>query len=230
MQDFDEAERAAVYRVIAERRDVRRGFLAKPVPDDVLMRVLGAAHSAPSVGLMQPTRFLVVRDPALRQQVHDVFLAANQAATAVYDPARAEQYRALKLEGILDSALNVCVLCDAASEQGHGLGRHSSPETAIYSTVCAVQNLWLAARAEGIGVGWVSILHMARLREILSVPPSLTIVAYLCAGYVDRFNDVPELEQLGWEQRRPLATCVATDRCEGAWSTCRETERGAQSS
>ncbi len=206
-----------MYRVIAERRDVRRGFVARPLEREVLTRVLAAAHSAPSVGLMQPTRFVLVEDAGVRRRVRDVFAAANEAAAQGYDAARAEEYRALKLEGILEAALNICVLCDARSAQGHGLGRQSMPEMAVYSTVCAVENLWLAARAEGIGVGWVSILDMERLRETLAVPESLTVVAYLCVGYVEEFGDGPELERLGWEQRRRLEGCVAVDGCDAAW-------------
>ena len=213
---FSAAEREAVYRAIAERRDVRRGFADRPLPEEVLGRVLEAAHCAPSVGLMQPTRFVVVRDRALRQDIRSAFLAANSAAGASYAGAKREEYRELKLEAILDAALNVCVLCDAESAQGHHLGRHAMPETAVYSSVCAVENFWLAARAEGIGVGWVSILDVAQLRAILRIPDHLTVVAYLCVGYVDAFQDAPELERAGWEHRRGLEECLAYDGC-GEW-------------
>ncbi len=213
---FSAAERAAVYRVIRERRDVRQGFTDRPLPEDVLRRILEAAHCAPSVGLMQPTRLVVLRDPALRRQVREAFTTANLEAAARYQGAQAEEYKALKLEGIVESAVNVCVLCDRSSEQGHALGRQSMPETALYSTVCAVENLWLAARAEGIGVGWVSILDPHRLCALLQIPAHLTLVAYLCMGYVDRFETAPELERLGWEKRRGLEACLAWDRC-GDW-------------
>ncbi len=209
-----------MYRVIGARRDVRRGFATRPVEDAVLERVLGAAHAAPSVGLMQPTRFLVIRDRELRCRVRESFSSANEAAAAVYEaaePERAADYRGLKLEGIVESALNLCVLCEQESPQGHGLGRQSMPEMALYSTVCAVQNLWLAARAEGIGVGWVSIFDGTRLRELLRVPPHLTLVAYLCVGYVDSFEEAPELERLGWETRRALSTMRAEDCCPDHW-------------
>ena len=213
---FSAAERAAVYRAIAERRDVRDGFVDRSLPEEVLRRVLEAAHCAPSVGLMQPTRFIVVRNRTLREEIHEAFLAANAVAEASYAGARAQQYRELKLEAILDSTLNLCVLCDTESEQGHRLGRHSMPETAVYSSVCAVENLWLAARAESVGVGWVSILDVARMRAILHIPERLTVVAYLCLGYVDAFADVPELERAGWEHRRALQECLAWDKC-GKW-------------
>jgi 5,6-dimethylbenzimidazole synthase len=209
---FSEAERAAVYRVLATRRDVRRGFVDRPLPDELLERLLAAAHSAPSVGLMQPSRFIVVRDLATRRAVHEVFRDANAAAAASYAGERGEQYARLKLEGILEAPQNLCIVCDAQNERGHGLGRHTMPEAAVYSTVCAVQNLWLAARAEGVGVGWVSILDPAKLREVLGIPAHILPVAYLCLGYVDGFATEPELERAGWEQRVPLASVICHER------------------
>ena len=210
-EPFNLAERDAIYRVIAARRDVRRGFLATAVPDEVLLRILDAAHRAPSVGLMQPARFVLVRDAALRRRVHAIFTRANEQAIAGYEGERREAYEALKLEALLEAPLHVCVLCESESAQGHGLGRQTMPEMAVYSTVCAIENLWLAARAEGIGVGWVSILDVAAVRELLRVPERLTLVAYLCVGYVEAFGDAPELEQVGWERRRLLEVWV--DRC-----------------
>ena len=209
---FPDSDRAAIYRAIGARRDVRRGFTSEPLPEDLLHRLLEAAHSAPSVGLMQPSRFIVVRDLATRQAVHTAFCEANRQALESYTGERREQYAALKLEGILEAPQNVCILSDANSARGHKLGRHSIPETAIYSTVCAIQNLWLAARAEGVGVGWVSILDPARLREILVIPGHIEPIAYLCLGFVDSFGTSPELERAGWEQRIPLAKVVSYDR------------------
>jgi 5,6-dimethylbenzimidazole synthase len=209
---FDEIERDAVYRVIAERRDVRRGFLNQPLPDDLISRLLAAAHSAPSVGLMQPSRFIVIRDLSIRKAVHDFFETANRRAAESYSGDLAERYSALKLEGILEAPQNLCVLCDQGSERGHGLGRQTMPETAIYSTVCAIQNLWLAARSEGVGVGWVSILDPAKLRDLLDIPSHLTLVAYLCFGYVEGFASEPDLERFGWERRVDVKTVVSYDR------------------
>ncbi len=209
---FSIDERSAVYRAIRERRDVRRGFLPDPLPVEVLTRVLNAAHQAPSVGLMQPTRFIVVRDRAVRQAVYEAFSRANAAALASYTDHRREQYAGLKLEGLLAAPQHVCLLCDPTSSRGHNLGRHTMPETALYSTVCAVQNLWLAARAEGIGVGWVSILQPAALRTILGVPEEILPVAYLCLGYVEQFAEEPDLERLGWETRLPIEDVVSEDR------------------
>jgi 5,6-dimethylbenzimidazole synthase len=209
---FNEVEREAVYRVIVERRDVRRGFLDVPLPEDVLDRLLAAAHCAPSVGLMQPSRFVVIRESDIRKAVHESFKVANQQASASYTGAQHEHYSDLKLEGILEAPQNLCILCDQESKRGHGLGRHTMPETALYSSVCAIQNLWLAARSEGIGVGWVSILDPARLRQLLNIPDHLTLVAYLCLGYVDGFASEPDLERLGWERRVALNTVVSYDR------------------
>jgi 5,6-dimethylbenzimidazole synthase len=210
--EFEVQERDAVYRAIATRRDVRRGFLEKPLPEELIQRLLSAAHCAPSVGLMQPSRFVLIRDYAVRRAVHEAFLQANKQAMETYTGERREQYASLKLEGILEAPQNLCVLSDPQSERGHRLGRHTMPETAIYSTVCAIQNLWLAARAEGVGVGWVSILHPDRLREILRIPENIVPVAYLCLGYVDRFATEPELERFGWERRIPLEGVVSYDR------------------
>jgi len=208
---FNEADRDAVYRVIAARRDVRRGFTDRPLPDEVLKRLLAAAHCAPSVGLMQPSRFIVIRDLATRTAVHNIFQEANQEAAATYERELRDQYASLKLEGILEAPQNLCIVCDTQNERGHKLGRHTMPETAAYSTVCAVQNLWLAARAEGIGVGWVSILDPARLRSLLRIPDHILLVAYLCLGYVDQFATKPELERSGWEKRIPLQAAVCYD-------------------
>lgn len=216
-EGFDENERNAVYRAIRERRDVRRGFLPEPVPDELLHRLLEAAHNAPSVGLMQPWRFIVVRDLAVRQKVHEIFLKANKQAMANYEGEQQQNYSGMKLEGILEAPQNLCIVCDSQSNQGHQLGRRTMPETAIYSAVCAVQNLWLAARAEGIGVGWVSILEPHSLRSTLKIPEQITPVAYLCLGYVDAFSKEPDLERAGWEKRTPLKSVLSFDEYNSDW-------------
>jgi 5,6-dimethylbenzimidazole synthase len=210
--NYGDQAREAVYHAIATRRDVRRGFLAEPLPDDLLHRLLTAAHCAPSVGLMQPSRFILVRDIALRTVIHGIFREANDAAMASYAGEQRELYGTLKLEGILEAPQNICVVCDPASSRGHKLGRHTMPETAVYSTVCAIQNLWLAARTEGVGVGWVSILDPVRLRKVLNIPEHMVPVAYLCLGYVNQFASEPELERHGWENRIPLEQVVFYDR------------------
>jgi 5,6-dimethylbenzimidazole synthase len=222
-EGFDEHARQAVYRAIRERRDVRRGFLPDPIPDDLLIRLLEAAHSAPSVGLMQPWRFILIRNFCVREAIHKIFLEANQRALAGYTGVQQQKYAGLKLEGILEAPQNLCIVCDSMSEQGHQLGRRTMPETALYSVVCAVQNLWLAARAEGIGVGWVSILEPSRLRRTLEIPDHITPVAYLCLGYVDAFATEPDLERAGWEERKPLKRVLAFDRYDNNWDAERST-------
>lgn len=208
---FSLAERAAVYRCIEERRDVRSEFRPDPIPDDVLARILAAAHHAPSVGFMQPWDFIVVRSPAVRERIHAGFARANAEAAALFPDERGALYRALKLEGIRDAPLGICVTCDRARAGTMVLGRTHQPEMDLYSTVCAVQNLWLAARAEGIGVGWVSIIAPDDLREALGIPPEIVPVAYLCVGTVAEFRRTPELEARGWARRRALPGLVAVD-------------------
>jgi 5,6-dimethylbenzimidazole synthase len=220
---FDENARQAVYRAIRERRDVRRGFLPEPMPDELLNKLLEAAHSAPSVGLMQPWRFIVIRDIRVRRAIHDIFLDANQQALAGYEGELRQSYASMKLEGILEAPQNLCVVCDSQSSQGHQLGRRTMPETALYSAVCAVQNLWLAARAEGIGVGWVSILDPILLRQALKIPEHITPVAYLCLGYVDAFATEPDLERAGWEKRTSLKSVLSLDQYDAGW----DKEQGA---
>jgi 5,6-dimethylbenzimidazole synthase len=220
--DFSRSERDAVYRAIAERRDVRAEFAPDAVSDEVLERILGAAHQAPSVGLSQPWRFIVIRDTATRRAVHAAFERANAAAANAYDEPVGERYRALRLAGILDAPVNICITCDDAPARGRGLGRQTMPETARYSTVCAIQNLWLAARVEGIGVGWVSIADPADLRALLGIPAHIAVVAYLCLGHVRAFAPVADLVRDGWEARLPLADVVDRER----YGTAREPGAG----
>jgi 5,6-dimethylbenzimidazole synthase len=208
VSDFTVPERNALYRAIALRRDVRAEFTSEPVEDDVLRRVLAAAHQAPSVGLSQPWRFLVIRDGARRSAVHAIFARANEKAATVYDAETAEHYRRLRLAGIVDAPLNICVTCEDDAPGGSGLGRQTMPEATSYSTVCAIQNLWLAARVEGLGVGWVSILDPIELRTLLAIPERARIIAYLCVGHVTQFAPVADLERDRWERRVALDEVV----------------------
>jgi 5,6-dimethylbenzimidazole synthase len=208
--DFSESERAAVYRSIFERRDCRR-FLPDPLPDDVLSRLLTAAHHAPSVGFMQPWNFLLIRSVQVRQRIKDAFERANSRAADLFPGDRGDLYRTLKLEGILEAPINLCVTCDRSRNGPVVLGRTAQPEMDLYSTVCAVQNLWLAGRAEGVGVGWVSIIDPSDLREILELPASVVPVAYLCLGRVAAFPGTPELQRLGWLDRIDLHPLVFED-------------------
>ena len=199
--------REGVYQAIYRRRDVRR-FRPDPVPPEILTRVLDAAHHAPSVGFMQPWNFLIVTDRPTREQVQDLFERERLAAAQFFDEPRRSQYLSFKLAGILEAPLNLCITCDPTRTGPAVIGRNSVPETDLYSTCCAVENLWLAARAEGLGVGWVSILKLPQLRAILGIPPHVVPVAYLCVGYPLEFAEQPELETAGWLARRPLAGTI----------------------
>jgi 5,6-dimethylbenzimidazole synthase len=208
---FSEEERRGLYRAIYERRDVRSHFLPDPVPDDVLHRILDAAHHAPSVGFMQPWDFIVIRDASVRRSIHRNFEIASRRAAEKYEGAQRKLYDSLKLAGILEAPLNICITCDHQRPKGNGLGRQTAPSVDLYSTVCAVQNLWLAARAESLGVGWVSILDYDELKSTLGIPATLTPVAYLCVGYTSAFHSQPELEEKGWESRENLDNLIHFD-------------------
>lgn len=212
---FSTAERDAVYKAIHTRRDVRDQFLPDPVPDEVLHRLLKAAHHAPSVGLSQPWNFIVIRAQQDRDRVWRAFQAANAEAAEMFEGTRRETYTSLKLEGIRKAPVNICVTCDRSRGGKVVLGRTHNPNMDVYSTVCAIQNLWLAARAEGIGMGWVSIFRDADLRAILGIPDRIEIVGYLCLGYVDELYDRPELEVKGWSRRLPLEEMIFDGRWQG---------------
>jgi 5,6-dimethylbenzimidazole synthase len=208
---FSDEEKRGVYRAIHERRDVRGQFLPDPIPSEILGRILNAAHHAPSVGFMQPWDFIVIEDANVRRAVHDNFEGANHCAAEAYEGDQRDAYRSMKLAGILDAPLNLCITCDRERTLGHKLGRQTDPATDIYSTVCAVQNLWLAARAEGLGVGWVSILDFEKLKVLLKIPHNFIPVAYLCVGYVSEFRSQPDLEAHGWERRQDLSNLLHFD-------------------
>ena len=209
---FSDADRAAVYHAIFSRRDVRGQFLPDPVPDEVLSRILMAAHHAPSVGFMQPWNFLLVRASTVKQRVHDVFSEANAEAARMFPDERREIYSALKLQGILEAPINLCITCDRSRSGPVVIGRTHIPTMDLYSSVCAVQNLWLAARAEGLGVGWVSIFHEKALQDALGIPHHIVPIAYLCIGRVSHFKDKPELEKAGWLPRLPVSELLYYDQ------------------
>ncbi|KOX17527.1 nicotinate-nucleotide--dimethylbenzimidazole phosphoribosyltransferase [Nocardiopsis sp. NRRL B-16309] len=209
---FDDAERDAVYRAIRERRDVRVGFRPDPVPDDVLTRVLEAAHQAPSVGHVQPWDFLVIDAPELRARVRDLAQAERDDHSRALPSIRARAFSGLKVEAILDSPLNIAVTVDPTRGGRHGQGRHAQPASAAYAAALAVENLWLAARAEGLGVGWVGFVDERDVADALELPSHLDVVAYLCVGYVEEFPTEPELSLAGWAKGRPLSWAVHRDR------------------
>ncbi|MBM4790609.1 nicotinate-nucleotide--dimethylbenzimidazole phosphoribosyltransferase [Streptomyces sioyaensis] len=205
---YDDSERAAVHRVMRERRDIRNGFRSDPIPNDVLLRVLEAAHTAPSVGHSQPWDFVVIRSAETREKMHQLAMQQREAYAKSLPKARAKQFRELKIEAILETPVNIVVTADSTRGGRHTLGRHTQPQMAPYSSALAVENLWLAARAEGLGVGWVSFFDEREMVRELDLPEHLEVVAYLCVGYVDEFPEEPELLQAGWSKRRPLSWVV----------------------
>ncbi|AOR35386.1 5,6-dimethylbenzimidazole synthase [Streptomyces fodineus] len=205
---YADAEREAVLKVMRERRDIRNGFRSDPIPHEVLLRVLEAAHTAPSVGHSQPWDFVVIRSADTRQTMHELAMRQREAYAKSLPKGRAKQFKELKIEAILDTPVNIVVTADPTRGGRHTLGRHTQPQMAPYSSALAVENLWLAARAEGLGVGWVSFFDEREMVRALGLPEHLEVVAYLCVGYVDEFPDEPELMQAGWSKRRPLSWVV----------------------
>jgi nicotinate-nucleotide--dimethylbenzimidazole phosphoribosyltransferase len=211
---FSDAERTAVERVIAERRDIRR-FRPDEVPQEVLERVLRAAHLAPSVGFMQPWRFIVVRDLDARIAIRGLARRERLRQAARFDE-RARHFLDQKVEGIVEAPLGICVCCDPGDPDVEVLGRSTIPQTDVYSTACAIENLWLAARSEGLGVGWVSFYRPVDLRAVLGIPSRVEPVAYLCVGWPDERPVRPGLQSAGWAERAPLDAVVMDERWEGA--------------
>jgi 5,6-dimethylbenzimidazole synthase len=206
-----DAEREAIYKVMRGRRDVRR-FLPEPLPKDVLRRILEMAHLAPSVGFMQPWNFILISSVELRGKIKDLFDQTNaREQQRIESHQRRELYARLKLEGILEAPLNIAVTCDGRRDAPFVLGRGPMPQTDLFSTCLAIQNLWLAARAEGVGVGWVSILDQAATAQLLRLPPGVQLVAYLCVGYPVEWRPQPMLEEVGWKHREWLGELVFED-------------------
>ncbi|NHN63426.1 MULTISPECIES: 5,6-dimethylbenzimidazole synthase [Haloarcula] len=211
MVEFGPRDREAVYKSIYSRRDIRR-FVGDPVPEEVLGRILDAAHNAPSVGFSQPWDFIVIEDKQTKSAVAAIAERAIAAAREGYKEPRKSEFGQLKLEGITDAPVNICVTCDPTRDAPHVLGRNTMQRMDVYSTCLAVQNLWLAARAEGIGVGWVSFLYPHELRDVLNIPHHIQPVAYLCVGYPeDGFPSEPVLQQEGWRSRIDRSELVHYD-------------------
>jgi 5,6-dimethylbenzimidazole synthase len=208
MTEFSNQEKSGLYKAIHTRRDVRSHFNSKPIADDVLARILNAAHHAPSVGFSQPWNFILIRDSQTKEKVKSSFEKERERSSNQVEEPRKEKYLSLKLEGILESDVNICVTYDPTRFGPFVIGRSSIPETGIYSVCCAVQNLWLAARSEEIGVGWVSILSNDTLREALELPDHIIPVAYLCLGHVEAFAEKPDLETTKWLPRLELKDVV----------------------
>jgi 5,6-dimethylbenzimidazole synthase len=212
---FPSNEKEVLYKAIFSRRDVRSHFISgRVIPNDVLLRILDAAHHAPSVGFSQPWNFILIKDKSIREQVKESFLREHKKSVSMLDDdtQRQEKYTLLKLEGIMESSINICVTYDSTRFGPFVIGRTSIAETGVYSVCCAIQNLWLAARAEGIGVGWVSILANEDLQKILQIPKHVKPIAYLCLGFVKEFADKPDLEKIGWLPRMELGNVICYEQ------------------
>jgi len=213
-KDFSNEEKNGLYKAIFSRRDVRSHFTSEPIDDEILTRILNAAHHAPSVGFSQPWNFILIKDIRTKKKIKESFEnERNRSANLVEEP-RKSKYLSFKLEGIIDSPVNLCITYDPTKFGPFVIGRTSMPETGIYSVCCAVQNLWLAARTEGVGVGWVSILSNEVLKDVLELPDHILPIAYLCLGHVKRFEPKPDLETAGWLPRLDLKDVVFYERWE----------------
>jgi 5,6-dimethylbenzimidazole synthase len=224
---FSDDEKQSFYRVIFSRRDVRKNFIAKSIDDEVLYRILLAAHHAPSVGYSQPWNFILIRNNITRKLIKESFLKERLKAIELIpsEKGKRKKYMNLTLEGILESDLNICITYDHNRFGPFVIGRMTIKQAGIYSVCCAVQNLWLAARVENIGVGWVSIVDTKDLGKILKLPSYIKPIAYLCLGYVREFEDKPDLESNNWLDRMPLNEVVGFERWNnkskeiGSWTS-----------
>ena len=204
MNEFSETEKESFYKAIYSRRDVRSNFTSEPIDELVLTRILEAAHHAPSVGFSQPWNFILIKNIETRKKIKESFEKEKSRSSKLVEEPRRSKYLSYKLEGILESAINICVTYDPTKTGSFVIGRTSIPATGIFSVCCAVQNMWLAARTEGIGMGWVSILSNETLMNILHIPDHVVPVAYLCLGHVTKFETKPDLERNGWLPRLEL--------------------------
>ncbi|HEX7306330.1 5,6-dimethylbenzimidazole synthase [Lentzea sp.] len=200
-----------LYEVVHRRRDTRAEFTGAEIPPDVLRRVLTAAHAAPSVGLSQPWDFVLVRDESIRRAFRDHVQAERSVFSAELDPERAEVFSRIKVEGVMESSLGIVVTYDPDRGSPAVLGRHAIADAGLYSVCLAIQNLWLAATEEGLGVGWVSFYREDVLRRLLNIPARVRPVAWLCVGPVQSLPDTPDLERHGWRNRMPLEDVVHHD-------------------
>ncbi|MCZ6582321.1 MAG: 5,6-dimethylbenzimidazole synthase [Thaumarchaeota archaeon] len=217
--DFTDEEKSGLYKAIFSRRDVRSNFTSEPIDDKTLSRVLNAAHHGPSVGFSQPWNFILIKDITTRKKIKESFDKEKERSSHIVQEPKKSKYLSLKLEGILDSALNICVTYDPSKFGPFVIGRSSIPETGIYSVCCAIQNLWLAARTEKVGMGWVSILSNEILKQVLDIPEHVLPIAYLCLGHVSKFADKPDLQTLGWLPRLDLKDVVYFEK----WNRTQDT-------
>ncbi|KAF6248075.1 5,6-dimethylbenzimidazole synthase [Nitrosopumilus sp. b3] len=206
--DFTEEEKLGFYKAIYSRRDVRSHFTSKPIEDEILSKILHAAHHAPSVGFSQPWNFILIKNNQTKKKIKESFQEEKKRSSQLIDEPKRSKYLSFKLEGISEAPVNVCVTYDPTKFGPFVIGRSSIPEAGLYSVCCAIQNLWLSARTEGVGLGWVSILSNEVLKEVLELPEHVIPVAYLCLGYVDEFAEKPDLEAAGWLPRLELKDVV----------------------
>jgi 5,6-dimethylbenzimidazole synthase len=207
-EEFTDDEKKGLYKAIYSRRDVRSHFTSRTIKDDVLSKILNAAHHAPSVGFSQPWNFILIKDITTKKKIKDSFEEEKNRSSKLVEEPKRTKYLSFKLEGILESPINLCVTYDPSKFGPFVIGRSSIPEAGLYSVCCAIQNLWLAARTEGVGLGWVSILSNDTLKEVLELPEHVVPIAYLCLGYVDEFAQKPDLETAGWLPRLDLKDVV----------------------
>ena len=207
-EEFTDEEKSGLYKAIHSRRDVRSHFSPKPIEDEVLSKILNAAHHAPSVGFSQPWNFILIKDLQTKARIKKSFEEEKERSSQLIEEPKKSKYLSFKLEGILESPVNLCVTYDPSKFGPFVIGRSSIPEAGLYSVCCAIQNLWLAARTEGLGLGWVSILSNDVLKEVLGLPSHVVPVAYLCLGYVDEFATKPDLETAGWLPRLDLKDVI----------------------
>ena len=208
---FTNEEQAAVYKAIYNRRDIR-SFLPKPISKDILRRILDAAHHAPSVGFMQPWSFIVISSQETKDSLAWAADKERRALAIHYEGGKENKFLSLKVEGLKEAPYTICVTCDPTRGGSHVLGRNSIPETDILSTACAIQNMWLAACAEGLAMGWVSFYKKNDIRDILEIPPHIEPVALLSIGYTDQYPDKPILELANWEKRRLMDELIFEDK------------------
>ena len=225
-EKFSDEEKNGFYKAIYSRRDVRSHFTSDPIEDEVLTKILNAAHHAPSVGFSQPWNFILIKDYETRNKIKESFEIERKRSSKLVDEPKRSKYLSFKLEGILDSPVNVCVTYDTSRFGPFVIGKSSIPDTGLYSVCCAIQNLWLAARTEGIGLGWVSILSNDVLKKQLQLPEHILPIAYLCLGHVNEFAKKPDLETAGWLDRLELKDVVFYEKWEqkqnSSWNNIQE--------
>ena len=212
--DFTDEEKRGFQKAVYSRRDVRAHFTPEPISDNTLTKILHAAHHAPSVGFSQPWNFVLIKDNTTREIIKKSFQTEHKHAAELVDDDRKSDYLSFKLEGIMESPINICVTYDPTKFGPFVIGRTSIPEAGIYSVCCAIQNLWLAARTEGVGLGWVSIISNNVLKKQLGLPEHIIPVAYLCLGHVTNFETKPDLERAGWLPRLDLKDVVYYEKWE----------------